>query len=84
LTLFTQLATEAVDGEREGEAMKTGLNERITAIEAALERQDLEWDRARRALAQMSEASVTVPKAFLEQLDRLAGSSALPRNAARV
>ena len=64
--------------------MKTGLNERITAIEAALERQDLEWDRARRTLAQMSEASVTVPKAFLEQLDRLAGSSALPRNAARV
>jgi hypothetical protein len=102
LTLFTQLATEAVDGGRKGEAMKTvdapssaatertppraatNRNERFVRLKAWLDRQDEEWNRTRHTLAAIEEATVDVPRAFLEQLDELAGPTPLHPNGVRV
>jgi hypothetical protein len=102
LTLFTQLATEAVDGGRKGEAMKTVYappsaatdrtpprtatdpNERFARLRAWLDRQDEEWNRTRRTLAAIEGGTVNVPRAFLEQLDELAGPMPLHPNGVRV
>jgi hypothetical protein len=102
LTLFTQLATEAVDGGKKGEAMTTlsapssaatdrappsaatDPSERLARLRARLDQQDEKWNRARRTLAAIDAATVDVPKAFLEQLDELAGARPFHPNGVRV
>jgi hypothetical protein len=71
-------------GREKGETMNSELNEKLAAIRAALARQDEPWNRSLRALAQMGEASVRVPKSFIEGLEALAGSHPFRGDAGRV
>lgn len=52
--------------------MPTERNRRCVEILAALERQNNEWERAWRALAQLGDAPVAVRHEFLRQIDHLA------------
>jgi hypothetical protein len=70
--------------EREPSRAATDVNEKLARLRVWLDRQDEEWNRARRALAAVEAATVSVPSAFLEQLDELAGLSPLRPNGVRV
>jgi hypothetical protein len=70
--------------DREPSRAATDPNERFARLRAWLDRQDEEWNQARRALAAIETATVRVPKAFLEQLDELAGARLLHPNGVRV
>jgi hypothetical protein len=62
--------------------MATELQERLAEIRAQIERQDEEWSRARRALAQLGDEPIAISPGLLEELEALealAHSAPFPR-----
>jgi hypothetical protein len=51
--------------------MATGTDERLAEMERERARQNERWERARRALMQLGDAPIAVPREFLERLDAL-------------
>lgn len=73
-----QPTTDPVDGEAKERTMATHLEERLAEVRAEIERQDQEWSRARRALAQRGDEPIAISPDLLEDLEALARSAPLP------
>lgn len=58
--------------------MPSNLEKRLRALAAIRARQNEEWARARQALTSLSVEAVTVPQAFLDELDELARPARRP------